>query len=129
MTKTPSLLFALACGWAFFPQPALSATASGTTPWVKLGGLPGSDLGRIAFDPNSPNTMLVGAGSGSGALFRSTNGGTAFIRLQVGSIYESFRAIAFDPKKNSGIAFAYSSDDVNSGSNGGIYKSTNGGAT
>ena len=87
------------------------------------------DLGRIAFDPNGPNTMLVGAGSGSGALFRSMNGGTAFTRLQVGGIYESFRAIAFDPKKASGIAFAYSSDDVFGGENGGIYKSTNGGAS
>src|ERR1700761_5977894 len=128
MTKTSSLLFTLACGCAFFSLSAIPATAAGTAPWVKMGPLPGSDGGRIAFDPNTPNTMIVGAGSGGGALFRSTNGGTSFTRLQVGGLYEGFRAIAFDPKKGSNIAFAFSTDNY-TGVTGGVYESTNDGAS
>jgi hypothetical protein len=130
MRKIPALLIALASSCAFIvPQAAIAGTKSSTAPWVKLGGVPGSDAGRIAFDPNNPNTMLVGPSSGGGELFRSTNGGTSFTRVQVGSIYECFRAIAFDPKKGSNIAFAFSSDNPNRGANGGVYKSTDDGAT
>ncbi len=130
MRKIPARLIALASSCAFIvPQAAEAGTKSSTAPWVKLGGLPGSDAGRIAFDPNNPNTMLVGPASGGGELFRSTDGGSSFTRVQVGSIYECFRAIAFDPKKGSKTAFAFSSDNPNGGANGGVYESTDDGAT
>jgi hypothetical protein len=86
------------------PSPAAISAAS-TAPWIAVGGVPGTDVDRIAIDPN---TMLLGANTSDGMLLGGTNGGTTFTAPQLGGIDESLRAIAFSPKKGSGVAFAFS---------------------
>jgi photosystem II stability/assembly factor-like uncharacterized protein len=108
------------------PQRAIAADAS-TAPFTKLGGVPGGNIGQIAFDPNNPTTMFVGS-DGGGIIYRSTDGGANFTPISVGGIFERFRAITVDPK-NSQIVIAFSSDDFNSGLDGAVYESRTGGRT
>jgi photosystem II stability/assembly factor-like uncharacterized protein len=105
----------------------LATTAiAATAPWTPVGGIPGLDLGGIAFDPKDPAKMFLGQAQAGGVIFKSANGGGAFTAIQVGGLAEAFRNIVVSPK-NSNIVFAASEDDFSANPTGGVYQSTNGG--
>ncbi len=110
---------------------ALLATTAGaaTTPWTRVGGVPGLDLGGIAFDPHNPATMFLGQAQAGGLIFKSTNGGAAFTAIQGGGQTEAFRKIVVSPKSSS-VVFAASEDDfTETDPKGAVYESINGGTS
>lgn len=101
------------------------AHAASTAPWTRLAGLPGGGIGHITFDPSNPAIMFAGVNDG-GIIFRTTDGGETFSAIKVGTIFQGFRGIAVNPK-NSKLVFAISTN--NSGSEGIVYRSQDGGLT
>ncbi len=131
MMRKTDLFAAMAIATLSVPIGSVAAekTAAGALPtWTRLGGIPGGAFGKIAFDPNNPAIMFVGAGSAGGAIFRSADGGATFQETILGAVQTGVRAIAIDPK-NSKIVFASTTDDYNAGVNGALYESQDGGLT
>ena len=114
----------LFCAWALSLSVASALAAMPARPdsgWVQLGVLPerlDSPVFALAVSPTDPATVLVGTGSGT--LFRSTDGGTTWTAVGRG-LGRGILTIQFSPFK-AGLVYA--------GTRGaGLWKSTDGGAT
>jgi photosystem II stability/assembly factor-like uncharacterized protein len=71
----------------------------------------------LAVDPSSPQTLYAGSGA---VLFRSTNGGAAWTRIDSGALWlATIRSIVVDPT---------SGETVYLGTDNFAFKSTNGGS-
>lgn len=73
----------------------------------------------IGMPPGDTSTVLLGGAAGTGVMQRSTNGGVSYAQAATG-LHADTHAIAFAPSNP---------DIVYEGSDGGIYKSVNRGAT
>jgi photosystem II stability/assembly factor-like uncharacterized protein len=117
------------------------STDAGQT-WTHLGLRDGQQIPQIAIDPKDPNKLLVAvAGHPYGpnaerGIFRSTDGGQTFTKVLYKDENTGGADVAFDPT-NGNIAYAtlwearegpWENGSWN-GTNGGIFKSIDGGAT
>lgn len=119
------LLVMSSCGAA--RSSVAGAAGQAAVKWTRLAGAAGGPVWRIAFDPENPSTMFLG--SDDGLIFKSVDGGQHFARMTVGVLGEQFRALAVSPV-DSRIVVAFSSDVFGfDASFGGVYLSTDGGAT
>ena len=101
--------------------PPLASTA----PWEPVARLPGGSVDTVVFDTAHPGVAF--AGSESGYLYRSTDGGASWKSVKVGTSGEGFRAIAVSPA-TPGTVYAYSTDNFFSGL-GTLYRSVDDGRT
>lgn len=88
-------------GFAAFFVAGAAYAGSGAT---RISGAPGGDVGCFVFDAFHPGVML--AGSSGGLIYRSTNGGASWTKVNVGLPTEEFRAIAQSPASQNTF-FAY----------------------
>jgi len=119
---TPTILYAGTRG-------GVSRSADGGVTWVEANaGLPASpNIGALAIDPVVPTTLY--AGTYRGGVFKSTDEGATWVAANTGLTNTSIRALAIDPATPSTV-YAAGTTDYQAGTNGGgIFKSTNGGAT
>jgi len=132
---TPTTTFLLAqdenvtCGVATGTG-SLKSSLDGAT-WTAIAAANGFCGGQCfydmvpAFHPTDANTILLGgaangaASCGSNILVRSTNAGGSFTRVDT-QLHADFHALAFAPS-NPSVVYA--------GNDGGIFRSTDGGAT
>jgi hypothetical protein len=80
---------------------------------MNSGLIPGSSIGILAIDPQNPSTVYAGAYGGP--VFKSMDGGQNWVRLSI-----SAYALAID---------AQNPTTIYAGTDGGVFKSTNGGAS
>ncbi len=78
-------------------------------------GLTNTDVGDLAVDPKTPQTVYAGT---LGGVFKTTNGGTAWTAVNAGLTNTSVEALAIDPSNP---------QTVYAGTGGGVFKTTNGG--
>jgi len=107
----------------------LFKTTDGGAAWSAAGtGLPSGEAVTAAIDPRSAQTVWASvAGAG---LYQSNNGGAAWIR-RLPVTGGAISAIAFNPSNAGEIVIGLSGgcDSTESQSPGGVYRSTDGGAT
>jgi photosystem II stability/assembly factor-like uncharacterized protein len=130
------------------PRPDLSvgdgiykSTNAGAT-WTHLGLRDAQQIPKIAVDPKNPNRLFVAAlGHPYGpneerGIFRSTDGGQSFQRVLFKDVNTGGKDVDIDPS-NPDIVFATMWEQRQgpwengawSGTNGGLFKSTDGGTT
>lgn len=110
--------------------------------WTHLGLRDGQQIPQIAIDPRDPNKLLVAvAGHPYGpneerGIFRSTDGGQTFQKVLYKDENTGGADVAFDPtSSNTAYATLWEAREGPwengswNGTNGGIYKSTDGGQT
>ena len=100
------------------------AAHAGVNSWTTHG--PDADVWALAVDPSSPDTLYAGA-LGAGA-FKSTDGGGSWTPINTGLSSPFIRALAIAPTVPSTI-YAATANFALSPPNGGVFKSTNGGAS
>ncbi len=118
-------------------------TTSGGLGWIAVNqGLLSSNHRTVAIHPTNPNVMWVGTGNAfvgspaSTALFRTDDGAATWLPANTGLNAEFIRDVALDPTMAAtpatthlyAVGFAQSLTGPPS-KDGGIYKSTNGGAS
>jgi photosystem II stability/assembly factor-like uncharacterized protein len=91
-------------------------TADGGAHWTRLIGVTTADVRAIAIVPQAPQTVYA---AGNGGLFKTTNGGDAWVFL--GGLNNFLRTVAIDPQAPNVVYVG--------GSGSGVNKSTDGGAT
>lgn len=111
-------------------NPAGSNSDASVT-WQHVGGPGGgnSDITSLAIDPT--NSQTIYAGTASGGLFKSTDGGVSWNLLGSGLTATSIRSLALDPATPLTV-YAGTMDGVvptNSNLAGGVFKTTDGGLT
>ncbi len=119
---TPTTLYAGTRG-------GVSKSTDGGATWVAANtGLPvAPHVGTLAIDPATPTTLY--AGTYRGGVFKSTDGGTTWVAASTGLTNTSVRALAIDPATPSTVYAAGTTDYQVGTSGGGVFKSTDGGAT
>jgi photosystem II stability/assembly factor-like uncharacterized protein len=132
-TSNPSIIYACLADSNYYTHSIQKSTDAGASwsamakPFDNSSAVNGSHLGGqgwynnvIAVDPTDANIVYTGGIN----LFKSTNGGTAWNRISDGYgspfVHVDQHAIAFSPGNPSTVYF---------GNDGGMYKSTDGGAT
>ena len=117
------------------------STDAGRT-WTHLGLDDTEMIANVAVDPHNPNRLFVAAlghpygPNANRGIFRSTDGGATFQKVLYKDEYIGGNDVAIDPA-NPEVVYAalwqqqegYSENVSFSGSDGGIYKSTDGGTT
>jgi photosystem II stability/assembly factor-like uncharacterized protein len=84
-------------------------------------------VNALALDPDTPSTVYAGTSQG---VFKSTDGGNSWIARNQGLSFARVNALAIDPKRPNTIYIGTGGIFVPGGFNGGgIFKSTDGGAT
>src|SRR5437870_7952575 len=78
MMRLKIFLVVLCLGWGLFPD---SSVQAGVNVWTSLGPEGGAVL-ALAIDPRSPSTLY--AGTRSGGVFKSTNGGASWSAVNTG---------------------------------------------
>lgn len=109
---------------------SLAESDNSTPQWEFAGPVNiGGRISDLEYDPN--NSQIIYAGAATGGIFKSTNGGLNFFPVFDDNAVLPIGDIAVDPV-NSNIVYA-GTGEANGGHNnfagGGIYKSTNGGAS
>jgi photosystem II stability/assembly factor-like uncharacterized protein len=116
------------------------STDAGKT-WTHLGLRDTQMIANIQVDPRDPNKLFVAAlghpygPNSERGIFRSTNGGTTFQKVLYKDEYTSANDVQIDPQ-NPNIVYAalwqqqqgFYENGAFGGTDGGIYKSTDGGA-
>jgi photosystem II stability/assembly factor-like uncharacterized protein len=97
---------------------AAPAMQSGTDQWMSLGPF-GGLINALAIDPTNPNTIY--AGTFSGGVFKTTNGGSSWNAVNSGLSNLSIEELAIDPTNPNTIY-------AGAGASG-VYKTTNGGSS
>ncbi len=130
------------------PRPDLSTgdgmykSTDGGTTWTHLGLRDAQQIPKIAIDPRNPNRLFVAAlGHPYGpneerGIFRSTDGGQTFQRVLFKDVNTGGKDVDIDPS-NPDVVFATMWEQRQgpwenggwNGTNGGIFKSTDGGTT
>src|SRR5262249_25490028 len=88
--------------------------------WRSLGP-DGGLVQTLAIDPSNPTTIY--AGTWSGGVFKTTNGGASWRAVNIGLRRRNVRGVAIDPAQASILYAATTSF----GQGGGVFKSINGG--
>lgn len=91
---------------------------TGTNVWTSIGP-GGGEITALAINPVTPSTVY--AGTRSSGVFKSTNGGVSWSKVNNGLTSTSVLALAIDPQTPSTV---YMNTDGN-----GVFKSINGGAS
>ncbi len=116
-----------------------SLPANATT-WTNIGSAPARSngevfpnsagrVGAIAIDPRDPN--VVYAGTSTGGVWKTTNGGTSWTALGDGQVTLSIGSLLLDPR-NPNTVYAGTGEKANGAGRydgAGILKTTDGGAT
>lgn len=103
----------------------------GGNSWIEVNnGLNVRTVNAIAIDPDTPSTVYVGTNQG---VFKSTDGGGSWTARNQGLTFLAVNALAIDPKRPStiyaGTGFLLGPPAPTVGVEGGIFKSTDGGAS
>ena len=104
----------------FFTLAAASSSpaSAGVGVWTTHGP-DGASVRAVAVDPANPATVY--AGTASGGVFKSTNGGASWSAANSGLASTGVAALAIDPSSTATLYAA-------GGDEGGVFKSTDGGA-
>jgi hypothetical protein len=92
-------------------------------------GLPAkANVATIAIDPTTPQTMYVGVYGAAAGVYKSTNGGGTWSSSGIGiAASTDIRTLTINPQITSTLFAGV--DDVSGTTTGGVYKSTNSGAS
>src|SRR5262249_44325219 len=102
----------------FISGTAFKSTNAGNTWSDTSTGLPGFSISALAVDPVTPSTLYAGTSDGTGGIYKSSNGGGSWSGSSTGLTAFGISALAVDP---------VTSSTVYAVTNGGIFKSVNGG--
>ena len=110
----------------------VASSTDGGESWTAANrGLVATWISALAVDPKTPATIYAGSDDGSGGLFKSVNGGATWSSTNAGlpnsgAVDWGTQALAIDPTNT---ATVYAAGLPVYGGYGGVFKSTNGGAS
>ncbi len=120
--KNPSILF------AGTSSGILKSSDGGATWSAATAGLPsGASVNALLIDPATSGVVYVGVGYPADGVYKSADGGNTWSAAKTGLPKRSVTGLAFDPT-NPSILYAVTQSNRSS-VDGGIFKSTNGGAS
>ena len=97
---------------------AISQSTAGIDEWTSIGP-PGLWARAIAIDPENPNIVYLGSAYSNDGIYKTTNGGVQWRKINKGLTDLSIQCIVINPH-NTDVLYASTSD-------GGVFKSMDGG--